>query len=254
MGSRGIYRGIYSSLFDDPDYQRLSPPAKLVLLTARQCSQAGPAAIFRYYPTTLAQQTGYALKVVRSALEELAHANWIRYDDAVLWVRNGLRHDPAMRLADPKHHLAVARAIEALPHREVVLTFCDYYGIARPFDAPSCATLAHPPSEDCSTPSTKQKTEDQGPPKGLASETAAPATPWVLSDHIRTALEKTRFQPLVGDQQWWQAQFRAHNGINMPKELLEAEAWCTSRPDRAPRKDYRRFLNSWFGRAKEMQA
>ena len=135
--TRGLFRGVYSSLFDDPDYQQLSPNGRLVFLTARQCAQAGPAAIFRYYVPVLAQQTGLSARQVKAAIKELVRAEWCLADDAVFWVRNGLRHDPHLRLSDPKHRKAVERSVEALPHSPLVLTFCDYYEIARPFDAPS---------------------------------------------------------------------------------------------------------------------
>lgn len=73
--------------------------------------------------------------------------------------------------------------------------------------------------------------------------------PWKVAAPIGEALAKTRFVALTGEERWWKAQFRAHNGTNFAKELLEAEAWCTSNPARAPRKDFRRFLNEWFKRA-----
>ena len=142
--TRGTYRGVYSSLFEDPDYQVLSPEARLCLLTARQCRQAGPAAIFVCYPAVLASQTGLTNDKVDAALSELETAGWIVREGLVLWVKNGLRYDPSMRLADKKHRRAVERAVSELPKLKIVLTFCDYYGITRPFEAPSktCRTLA----------------------------------------------------------------------------------------------------------------
>jgi len=92
--SRGVHRGVYGALFDDPDYQTLSFQARLVLLTVRLCAQAGPASIFRYYVELLARQTGLPQKQVETALAELAatpspDSPWIVYDKAIVWVRNG---------------------------------------------------------------------------------------------------------------------------------------------------------------------
>lgn len=138
-GFHGVHRGVYGSLFDDPDYQELRPDARLTFLTVRLCAQAGPAAIFRYYPEVLARQTGLALKVVAVALAELARlpvpdSPWIVYDKAIIWVRNGLKYDPTIRPSNPKHAEAVKRAVAGLPHREIVLKFCEYYKLAKPFD------------------------------------------------------------------------------------------------------------------------
>ena len=73
--------------------------------------------------------------------------------------------------------------------------------------------------------------------------------PWRLAQPIADAISKTRFVGLAGDEIWWRSQFRARNGVRFDKALLEAEAWCASNPGRAPKKAFRRFLNSWFQRA-----
>lgn len=137
MARRGLFRGLFSVIFEDPDYQRLTPHARLVLLTARLCCQAGPAAIFRYYLEVLARQTGLTPKAVEAALQELEREHWIERDGPVMWVRNGLRYDPYLRLSDGKHRKAIERHLEALPRVGMVLRFCDYYEFARPFEDPS---------------------------------------------------------------------------------------------------------------------
>lgn len=132
--SRGVYRGVYSSLPDDVDFQRLSPEARLVLYTCRLCSQAGPAAIFRYYPEILGRQTGLKPKQIESALTELERETWIVREYPVLWVRNGLRHDPHMRLSNVKHRKSIETSLRSLPRLHIVASFCDYYGLPLPFD------------------------------------------------------------------------------------------------------------------------
>src|SRR5690349_8874635 len=121
--SRGVHRGVYSSLFDDPDYQRLSPRARHVLLTIRQSRECGPAGIFVFYPEVSARQTGYTTRQVEEAVGELERGAWVLREATVLWIRNALRHDPTMNLANPKHRRAVERAIESLPHLKIVSTF-----------------------------------------------------------------------------------------------------------------------------------
>lgn len=164
MTRRGVYRGIFSSMIDDPDYQTLTPHARLVLLTLRLCSQAGAAAIFRVYVVLIAEQTGLEVLEVEKALAELASSPspdrpWIYRDGAVVWVRNALRYDPNLRLADEKHRKSVERAVAGLPRLSIVARFCRYYGIASPFDGPGEGLGS--PSEEVSPPSTESETESE---------------------------------------------------------------------------------------------
>lgn len=139
---RGIFRGIFSHLLDDVDYQKLSSDARHVFLTLRLSVQVGPAAICRIYVSVLAEQTGLDIAVVEKALEELQispspEKPWVLREGPIVWVRNGLRHDPHMTVADPKHRLAVQRFISGLPNLPIVIKFCEYYGIVWPFKGPS---------------------------------------------------------------------------------------------------------------------
>lgn len=175
MTRRGVYRGIFSSLIDDPDYQKLSSDARLVLLTLRLSAQAGAAAIFRVYVAVLAEQTGLESRDVEKALAELATSPssekpWVVQEGPVVWVRNALRYDPNIRLADPKHVKSIERAVAALPRLAIVANFCRYYQIASPFDG-SGEGLGRP-SEDLSPPNTETEvlpevlpeTENRGRP------------------------------------------------------------------------------------------
>jgi len=154
FGSRvgpGVWRGVHAALFDDLDFQKLSPNARLVLLVARLGSQQTIASIFRYYPEVLQAQTGLALLNLEAALRELESKPtkarpWILRDPQVLWVRNGLRHDPTVTLENPNHLTAVLRALTALPRTsQVVRKFKSYYGLAGKSHPPSHG-VSHPPS------------------------------------------------------------------------------------------------------------
>ncbi|HYE89793.1 MAG TPA: conserved phage C-terminal domain-containing protein [Terriglobales bacterium] len=135
--SRGLYRGVYTSLVDDPDFQALTPNAKLVFYTARLCQQAGPAAIYRYYSEMLVRQTGLTARQVELALQELERDLWIMREGAILWVRNGLRHDPTTTLANTNHRKAVIRWLDGLPRLSIVAKFAEYYGLPKPIGCPS---------------------------------------------------------------------------------------------------------------------
>src|SRR5262245_30833373 len=107
MPSRGVYRGIYSAMPDDLDFQRLPPHARLLLYTLRVCRDAGPAAIFPYSGETLMRQTGLSRPQLASAFAALEADSWILREPPLVWIRNALRYDPTLRLADPKHRSAV---------------------------------------------------------------------------------------------------------------------------------------------------
>jgi hypothetical protein len=186
VNRRGVYRGVYSSLLDDPDYQALTASARLVLLTLRLSSAAGAAAIFRAYPAVVAEQSGLDVDQVELGLKELESSPhherpWIHREAGVVWVRNALRYDPNIRLADPKHRIAIERAVASLPRLAIVAKFCDYYQITSPFeDAPKGLGG---PSEDLSSPrpSPRPNTETEtergfrppGSPSGNSSHAGA---------------------------------------------------------------------------------
>jgi hypothetical protein len=164
---RGVYRGTYSALIDDPDYQRLSARARLALLTMRLSREAGVACIFRLYVAVLAEQTGLRIDEVEAALKELASSPnaarpWIYREGSIVWIRNGLRYDPNVRLGDERHRKGVERAVEALPRLEIVAKFCDYYEIAKPFDeSPGLEGDFAPPISDIRVPISETEYEDR---------------------------------------------------------------------------------------------
>jgi len=57
--------------------------------------------------------------------------------------------------------------------------------------------------------------------------------------------------PRLRSSVFWQAQIQTNGSVDLPAEILKAEAWLVANPARAPRKDLARFLNNWLTRAKE---
>jgi hypothetical protein len=195
MSRRGVYRGVFSSLIDDPDYQRLTPSARLVLLTLRLCSQAGAAAIFRVYVVVLAEQTGLEVVDVEKALGELAcspspEKPWIYQDGPVVWVRNALRYDPNLRLADEKHRKGVERAVAALPRLGIVARFCRYYDIASPFDDVAETWGGH--VEDVSPPNTESEVLPEVLPETETERGVRASSPNGAHAHPRPGLREVR--------------------------------------------------------------
>ena len=129
---RGIWRSVYASLVDHPDYPALSPQARLVFFVLRLGTSNTIASIFPYYRDALRAQTGLTSRALEAALRELARtpraAPWIIRDQTVCWIRNGLQHDPTFSLENENHVQALRRTVAALPQRSsVVRRFLQHY-------------------------------------------------------------------------------------------------------------------------------
>ena len=251
MSDRGVYRGLYSSLFDDPDFQRLSSNARLAFLTIRLCRDTGPAAIFRYYHEVLMAQTGLSGPALMKAMRELSETLWIAIEGPIVWVRNGLRYDPMMKPeSNELHRTAVTRHVKSLPRLQIVLTFCNYYGLPRPFDTLSIGSRVPLASEEDSDTDPEQDPERPGDQSGIAP-TNGHHPVFSIPSVITQALDRA---PRLGadrrirEPKFWQAEIRANPTVDYPTEILKAEAWLSAHPERHYKK-LSGFLHNWLARA-----
>lgn len=89
--------------------------------------------------------------------------------------------------------------------------------------------------------------------EGLTPPAREPSTKieFKVNDEIQGALHQA---PTLGavsrlwTVEFWRAEIRANGELDMPAEILKAEAWLTANR-RAPRKDLARFLHNWLARA-----
>lgn len=231
MSDRGVYRGIYSSLLDDPDFQRLSSSARLALLALRLCRDTGPAAIFRYYPEVVQCQTGLSAASLAKALEELSQGVWIAIEEPIVWVRNGLRYDPLMKPeTNELHRKSIERHVNGLPKRDIVLKFCDYYHIAKPFDSLSIASRI---------PLTQDSDSDADPEKDSDSKKDA--------EHGRGSAPAGK-----GDDEFLDdlRKSPAYQGIDVDREAGKCRTWCEANSKVFGR---RRLVN-WLNRVERPMA
>lgn len=73
-----------------------------------------------------------------------------------------------------------------------------------------------------------------------------------IPESIEQALRKSRIlgqASALWNPLYWQAEVRANPGVNFAAEILKAEAWMISNPDRAPRKNFGRFLHTWLSKS-----
>lgn len=124
---RGSYRSIYAVLLDSPEYRGLSANARLLLLTVK--ISLGPSGIGVLFEDQLRERSGLQAAAVAKARQELVAADFLRVEAGVYWLRNGLRFEPTMSLANPKHRKGIATYLEGLPRLSIVREFRAYYGI-----------------------------------------------------------------------------------------------------------------------------
>lgn len=97
---------------------------------------------------------------------------------------------------------------------------------------------------------------DSPPPAADARPHESPSLtgqpPFALWPEIQQALTRC---PVLGkvstllQADWWLAELEANPTVDLVSELLKAEAWIRSHPERAPRKRHGHFLHGWLGRA-----
>lgn len=164
---RGTYRSIMTVLVDGPDYQALSPMAKLVLLTLKL--NLGPSGIDVLYPAILEAQTGLSGDQVLLALDTLGHAGWLHRERNVIWVCGQLEHEPNMRAKDKKHRAGVQSHCAGLPRLGIVARFVREHPDWFPEAEAAEHELSWVVGKAIEAPEKGQARPFEGPPKGLRS-------------------------------------------------------------------------------------
>lgn len=124
---RGESRAIYAALAHDPDFQRLSPRAKLSWYTLKL--ELGASGIDTFYKSTLSELTGIPYEEVGAVVQELEAGEWLIRDGNVWWLRNALRFDPYLTPKRDTHLTGIINHLRSLPKCEAVMSFCEYYSI-----------------------------------------------------------------------------------------------------------------------------
>lgn len=130
---RGVYRSIYTSLWDDPEFLELSSQERLVLIYLRTSPLSNIPCIYRFYREAISDHTGLEYSLCDSLLNSLSHRGWIEVEKGIVWVRNALKYDPAISLKNPKHVEAIRKAIMGLPKLQIIINFCTYYKLEIPY-------------------------------------------------------------------------------------------------------------------------
>lgn len=133
MASRGEYSAIYTAIVDDLDYQALSPAAKLCALTLKLILGPSGIDVVRCFEQQMMEVTGLTEDELLPALDELIERDWLRCQANVVWLKNGLKHNPNLSLNNEKHRKSVVNHIAGLPKLEIANAFAMHYQIPEPW-------------------------------------------------------------------------------------------------------------------------
>lgn len=129
---RGHYRSIHTVIVDGPDFQALSPGAKLVWYTLKMTLGPSGIDVVPALVATLVERTGADTTQVEKGLAQLEAAGWLMRERNVVWMVDGLRHDPHFQLTNQNHRTQVAKHVNGLPSLAIVDAFRAHYGLAAP--------------------------------------------------------------------------------------------------------------------------
>ena len=192
MKDRGPFRSSYEALADDPDFQDLSPLAQAVFHTLKL--KLGQYGIGVFYPTVLGEyHRKSSAEELAAALRELeaqkpsGAASWIARERNVLWIRNGLRWDPLLTLANPNHQKGALRHARSLPTPALAAEFIEYYEL----DGADAVVSGRPKRADKSPVnriSEGQEITEKETEKETELETSSPPSSAELEQRVANAL------------------------------------------------------------------
>lgn len=124
---RGAYRSIHTVIIDSPEYLALKPHAKLMLFTLKM--RLGPLGIAMIpgMLAALSESTGMTMLQTADAMSELESGGWVRSEGSMVWLKNGLKYEPAYSPKNKFHLQKIMELLAALPRVPLVQEFKNYY-------------------------------------------------------------------------------------------------------------------------------
>lgn len=132
---KGVYRSVYSAIWDDPEFQAFDPTTQAVFFCLRTARDCNFPCIFVFYPSAVYERMPKAThESIDRAIDTLIGSGWIIYDRPILWIVKGLKNDPAWNPANPKQKYGVVNILRSLPKLSIISTFCICYSFPFPLD------------------------------------------------------------------------------------------------------------------------
>lgn len=167
---KGTYRSIYSSIWDDPEFQSFDPITQAVFFCLRTSRECNFSCIYPHYHSSLYERMPRATDgAIDGAIANLIRAGWVQYERPVLWIVKGLKNDPSYVPGNEKQILGIINHLKTLPKLPIVDNFARYYGIPfkiKPSDAPQDGPLHGPHQGVPHTPPMGPGKQGKGKGKG----------------------------------------------------------------------------------------
>ena len=132
MSGRGEYTAIHTALLDAPDFQELTPSERLMVFTLKLTLGPSGIALMRFAALQLGQLSGLDREETEGVLDGLTTSGWLHHQGDVLWLTNGLKHNPNFTLKNEKHRTSIDRHLNGLPQTAIINAYAEYYGLPSP--------------------------------------------------------------------------------------------------------------------------
>lgn len=118
------YRQIHTHIWDDPDFETLSPYAKLIFIYGFSNRHRNEAGLYTITIRKLAFETGLSQEDAGAAIKEIEAKGMWQYDwdNQVLWIKNAIRYQTVTE----KNLTAIKRDIATI-NSPLVAEFEEYY-------------------------------------------------------------------------------------------------------------------------------
>lgn len=131
------YRGIQESVVPALQRDNVTPEGRLIFYTLKL--MLGPIGMDYALLGRIARATGLTRQQVNDGLSDLQAKGWVLREDVdpdepLLWIRNGLKHDPNIVISNPKHRPMVVSQLLPIIDCGLKRAFVEHYGLERYVD------------------------------------------------------------------------------------------------------------------------
>lgn len=171
------YRQIHTHIWDDPDFEELSPSAKLLFIYTFSNKHRNESGLYSLTIKKISFETGLSADEVDASLQELIDKDMLQYDwdNKVIWIRNALKY----QTVSEKNIIACKKEISVI-NSILTVEFVKYYKeILCPIEPPSkgdTSPIVHPSkgantnTNNNNNTNTKQKKDNKTKEKQVYAE------------------------------------------------------------------------------------
>lgn len=176
-GAVGRREDIDNAIWGDPEFEALPPDAKLLYLWSFTNSQCNMAGVYKVSVARMAGETGLSASRASRALEQLAAASFVVYEQPWLWVRSRVKH---IRSSSPSMARSIVRDVEALDpahpiRQQFIATYQSLVFLREALSGAAKETRSTKPKTDTLPRGCGDPLEgSQGPGPGLRQGSTAP--------------------------------------------------------------------------------